>query len=233
MKDSSCKGINLLGKFLSSDSVSLKICGVTTADDGAALIEHGVEALGVNFWPQSKRGTTPEQAAWLLPLAGKILRIGVFVNQPKEFAAGIFEKGMIDVVQLHGDECADEVMYFHERQIPLFKAIALRRAEDVVLRGYESAHGILLDAYAPGVYGGTGERVDWGEAKKFREQYPQIAMILAGGITPENAAQAASHVRPCALDVASGAELRPGVKDFVKVAALMKAVGSTHSTHVD
>ncbi|HSP42177.1 MAG TPA: phosphoribosylanthranilate isomerase, partial [Luteolibacter sp.] len=86
------------------------------------------------------------------------------------------------------------------------------------------ARAILLDAHAPGVYGGTGETFDWNAAIAFKQAHPEIPVMLAGGITPQNAADAVTTVHPAALDVASGAEVSPGVKDFTKVAALMRAV---------
>lgn len=212
-----------LTRFLDTSSVSLKICGVTTRDDAEKLVDLGVDALGVNFWPPSKRYLAPQQAMWLSALAGKILRVGVFVNQGAELPLRLVSEGLLDVVQLHGDESPEDAMIYQENHVTLFKAFGVRSPEDLRVAGNFSADAILLDAYAPGVYGGTGEAFDWDAARDFKSMHPTKPLILAGGITPQNAASAAATVRPAALDVASGAEVSPGIKDFSKVAALIAA----------
>ena len=120
--------MSLLERFLDPSSVSLKICGVTTRDDANRLVTMGVDALGVNFWPQSKRYLAPEEATWLRDLAGKILRVGVFVNEPPELPLRLIREGYLDVVQLHGDEtpedaavisrCGDALHQGHRREDP-------------------------------------------------------------------------------------------------------------------
>ncbi len=206
--------------FLAPSPVSLKICGVTLADDALRLVEMGIEALGANFWPQSKRYLDPAAAGFLKALEGKILRVGVFVNAGPDLPRRLVEEGLIDLVQLHGDEQPEDARVFREAGIPFLKAIGVKGLEDLArVRDYGAA-GILLDAHAPGLYGGTGQTIDWALARSFAEAHPDLPLILAGGITPENVADAVAAVQPAALDVASGAELRPGVKDFGKVEAL-------------
>ena len=214
----------LLARFLDPTSVALKICGVTTRDDACRLVALGVDALGVNFWPQSKRFVAPEHASWLRELAGQILRVGVFVNAPPALPLRLIEDGMLDVVQLHGDETPREVAIYHDHGVPVFKALGVTSAADLAHAADFGARAILLDACAPGVYGGTGTTFDWQAALEFKARLPQIPLILAGGIVPSNAARAATTVHPAALDVASGAELSPGHKDFQKVAALLAAL---------
>ncbi len=209
--------------FLSPSPASLKICGVTLAADAERLAALGVDALGANFWPQSKRYLDPARADFLRDLAGKIFRVGVFVNAGPELPVRLFREGLIDLIQLHGDETPEEARSLAGAGIPFVKAIGVRGVADLAaVRDFRAA-GILLDAHAPGVYGGTGQTIDWALARNFVEANPDLPLILAGGITPENAAEAISAVRPAALDVASGAELRPGVKDFAKVEALLAA----------
>ena len=215
----------LLERFLDPARVSLKICGVRTADDAARLVDRGVDALGVNFWPESKRYLSDGEAAWLASMKDRILRVGVFVNESPDLPLRLFRDGWIDLVQLHGDEAPADAAVFVREGVPFLKAVGVAAASNLEVAATYQADGVLLDAHAPGVYGGTGEPFDWNRAVDFQQTHPDIPLLLAGGITPENAAEAAGFVRPCALDVASGAEAAPGVKDMEKVDALMKALG--------
>jgi len=214
----------LLERFLDPETVSLKICGVTTRDDADQLITLRVDALGANFWPKSKRYLPPENAAWLKDLAGKILRVGVFVNEGSELPLLLYKQGLIDAVQLHGDETPEDAAPFRDAGVPFIKAIGVKTRADLERATEFGAAAVLLDAHAPGLYGGTGEVFDWEVASGFRREHPDLPVILAGGIVPENAGLAAMSVRPAALDVASGAEISPGVKDFQKVAAFLAAL---------
>lgn len=214
----------LLDRFLDPSTVSLKICGVTTQADADTLVALGVDALGVNFWPCSKRFLSQEQARWLSDLAGKILRIGVFVNESVELPLRLVREGYLDVVQLHGDETPAYAAPFRNAGIPFIKAIGVKTRADLARATDYGASAILLDAHAPGIYGGTGEVFDWEVASDFRRLHPQLPIILAGGIVPENAGLAAMSVKPTALDIASGAEISPGIKDFQKIAAFLTAL---------
>jgi phosphoribosylanthranilate isomerase len=216
--------MSLLERFLDPASVSLKICGVTILDDAERLVAHGVDALGVNFWPQSKRYLAPQNAGWLGEMTGSILRVGVFVNETPELPFRLIREGLLDVVQLHGDETPENAAIYQDAGVPFFKAIGVKTRDDLQRAADFRANAILLDAHAPGVYGGTGETFDWNAALDFKTRHPELPIILAGGITPENAALAAGTIRPAALDVASGAEIFPGIKDFAKVSALLTAL---------
>ena len=110
--------MSLLECFLDPATVSLKICGVTTRADADRLVAMGVDALGVNFWPQSKRYLAPEEAGWLKEMDGKILRVGVFVNEPPELPLRLVREGYLDVVQLHGDETPEDAAAFARRKFP-------------------------------------------------------------------------------------------------------------------
>lgn len=193
------------------------------AGDAERLVALGVDAVGFNFWPQSKRYLSPRDGVWMKELAGKILRVGVFVNEESDLPFRLFGDEMIDVVQLHGDEDAAAVRRFTDAGIPVIKAVGVKTSADIEAAGEYSADAILLDAHAPQVFGGTGETFDWKLALEFKARFPEKPMVLAGGITPANAASAIRNVVPAALDIASGAEISPGVKDFEKVEALLAA----------
>lgn len=209
--------------FLDPSTPSLKICGVTTADDAGKLAELGVHALGANFWPKSKRYLDPAAAAFLRELAGSILRVGVFVNAGTSLPVSLFKDGLIDVAQLHGDEPESDIPLIQKHGIPVIRALAVDEEGTLPSIGGFGAEGVLLDAHAPGVYGGTGKTIDWDAAADFVQAHPKTPVILAGGITPENAAEAVRTVRPAAIDIASGAESAPGIKDFAKVERLLAA----------
>jgi len=217
----------LLDSFLSSAAPSLKICGVTTVDDANRLTELGVHALGVNFWPESRRYCPPNTARQFLPpLKDRILRVGVFVNADPALPRNLLADDLIDVAQLHGDEDPAYCEAFAGEDLPFFKAIGVTEDSNLASALQCPANGILLDAHAPGVYGGTGRTIDWETVTQFIDHHSSPPVILAGGITPQNAAEALRTTRACALDVASGAESSPGIKDFEKVSALLETVGS-------
>jgi len=208
--------------FFPKTKTSLKICGVTLEKDAWSLVEMGVDAVGFNFWPQSKRYLNPAEGLWIKDLAGKILRVGVFVNETGDLPFRLIADDMIDVVQLHGDETAEQVKRFKDAGIPVIKALGVSGEDDIDRAAEFEADAILLDTHAPRVFGGTGETFDWSLAQAFKKRFPEKRLILAGGITSENAATAISKVGPAALDVASGAEISPGIKDFEKVKLLLE-----------
>lgn len=219
--------MNQLTNQLLNQPTSLKICGVTIAKDVERLIELGVDALGVNFWSQSKRYINPEIAASFLKSAkGEIVRVGVFVNAFPDVPQSLLEDDLIDIAQFHGDETPEYCAAFADAKLPFIKAIGVKNKASLENIAAYRATAILLDTPAPGVYGGTGEKFDWNHAQNFIESHPNIPVLLAGGITPDNAAEAISQVHPAALDIASGAELSPGIKDFEKVLALKRATGN-------
>lgn len=221
--------MTLQHSFLDPSFTSLKVCGVTTADDARQLVELKVPALGVNFWPSSKRYIAPDLASQFLPdLHGKIVRVGVFVNADQELPLQLLHDGIIDIAQFHGDELPEYTSPFRVAGLPFIKAIGVKNSDSLTHIGDYGATAILLDAHAPGVYGGTGDAFDWNLAKKVIADYPGLPVLLAGGISPLNAESAVHDVRPAALDVASGSESAPGIKDFEKVKALQSAILRAH-----
>ena len=213
---------NMVDDFFSS-TPSLKICGVTTLKDAERLTELEVTALGLNFWPASKRYCSPEHASTIAShVAGGIVRVGVFVNNSHHLASKLIDECLIDVVQLHGDETEEDIHFFLEQRIPVIKAVSANRLPDYELPTRNFA--LLIDTPAGKNYGGTGKVFDWSIARDFAQKHPDLPILLAGGIDPTNAAEALATVKPAALDVASGAESSPGHKDFDKVRALLAAL---------
>ena len=222
-----------LQSFLSPAEPSLKICGVTIASEAEQLAQLKVPALGINFWPQSKRYCPAETALTFLPaLAGKIVRVGVFVNNAREVAPDLLAQNALDIVQLHGDEDDEELAEFLTKGVPVIRSLALKADDELeaVIAHYQTLSqksggplALLLDAHAPGVYGGTGQTIDWTQAGSFIELSP-FPVLLAGGIVPDNAREAIALANPAAIDIASGAESSPGIKDFAKVSALQAAI---------
>ncbi len=220
--------MNQLTNQLLNQSTSLKICGVTLAEDAQQLIDLSVDAMGVNFWPSSKRYLSPDDAKTILKFSGgKIVRVGVFVNADPALPRQLLEDDLIDLAQFHGDETPEYCSAFADDSLPFIKAIGVKNKESLVNIAQYRATAILLDTPAPGVYGGTGEKFDWTHAQNFINSHPDTPVLLAGGITPENSTDAISQVHPAALDIASGAELSPGIKDFEKVKALLSSTQIT------
>ena len=212
----------MLDDFFSSIP-SLKICGVTTLGDAKRLAELKVAALGLNFWPSSKRYCSPEDASTIAShVAGDIVRVGVFVNNSRPLAIELVDECLIDVVQLHGDENEEDIRFFLEQGVPVIRAVSADHLPDYELPS--SNFALLIDTPAGKDYGGTGKVFDWSIARDFALKHPGIPVLLAGGINPNNAAEALATVKPAALDIASGAETSPGQKDFKKIQALLKTL---------
>ncbi len=203
--------------------VRIKICGVTRAEDALAAVKLGADALGFNFWPGSKRYVAPEAARDIVArLPPFVTSVGVFVNQGEEELRAIAAASGIQVFQLHGDETPELCARL---PLPVVKAIPVDQVRTLSkLLSYEVS-AFLLDTPSRG-YGGTGVPFDWSLAEGVSEVAP---VILAGGLTPENVAAAVRAVRPYAVDVASGVESSPGVKDFGKMARFVAAVREARS----
>jgi phosphoribosylanthranilate isomerase len=202
----------------------VKICGITAWDDARLSVDLGASALGFNFYPQSPRAISPADA-WniIRRLPPFVESVGVFVNWPPLVVDALARALRLQAVQLHGGESPAEVaeLALHRRVI---KAVRVRRGfRPASLRLYRRADGFLLDGFAEGLHGGTGRTLDWNLARRAR-RYGRI--ILAGGLTPENVAEAIRTAEPYAVDVASGVEARPGRKDPARLRALFAAVES-------
>jgi phosphoribosylanthranilate isomerase len=204
----------------------VKICGITSPQQCIDIAALGADALGLNFWPKSKRYVSVETvAAWdLHELSCDV--IAVMVNPTYQELNKVVALKCITGIQLHGDESPELVGYARHLGPPVIKALQIRDAESLEqISAYDCA-AFLLDSYNPGLYGGEGKSFPWELVAEAKRRFPKKRFVLAGGLTPENVADAVQGVQPAAVDVASGVESAPGIKDLEKVAAFIGAVRS-------
>lgn len=215
----------------------VKICGITSLDDAILATEAGADYLGFIFYPKSKRGTTPETAkniaAELRRLGNTPILVGVFVNQNAESMAQVLDLCQLDLAQLSGDETPALIGEPHS---PIYgrsyKAIRPESFQEAAAdaewyipeQKLPDQPSLLVDTQHGHLYGGTGKTGDWKLARQLADQFP--GLMLAGGLTPENVADAVRQVRPFAVDVASGVEVVPGQKDPAKVQAFINNLRS-------
>jgi len=202
--------------------VKVKICGITNWSDARGAVEAGADFLGFNFYRESSRYIAPAAARRIVKrLPDKIATVGVFVNEAEPDMLAIARRVGLDYVQLHGDETAEMVSRMR-RSFRVIKAIRVRDSFRVAqLANFKGASSILLDGFDSRLRGGTGKSFNWKVAKNAGRKRQ---IFLAGGLTPENAAEAVSAARPFAIDVCSGVEARPGKKDAARMRALVAAV---------
>ena len=202
----------------------VKICGLTRAEDVQVCIDAGADAIGFNFWPKSKRCVTWAQALPLLDMVpAHISRVAVLVNAGSREVHHLIESARIDCLQFHGDESLDYFREFANCPIPLIRAAAVRTAADVSALAVWPVDALLLDAYAPGTYGGTGHPCDWPLAAEAVRAHAPKPILVSGGLTPENVAEALRTTGCAGADVASGVESAPGIKDPEKIRAFIRA----------
>ncbi|MGH6636336.1 MAG: phosphoribosylanthranilate isomerase [Gammaproteobacteria bacterium] len=200
--------------------VRVKFCGITCREDAVAAAALGVDAIGLVFYATSTRAVdlkhAQEIAAALPPFVSKV---GLFVNERAARIREILHQVPLDLLQFHGDESPEQCALFER---PYIKAIAMRRDVDLTqaARQYGAAKALLVDAYVPGQSGGTGHCFEWSWASVAIDR----PLILAGGLTPHNVADAIRAVRPYGVDVSGGIESATGVKDHAKMRSFMKGV---------
>lgn len=202
----------------------VKICGITRLEDAEAAIELGAGAIGFVFWPKSPRYMDPERARTIVAaLPPFIATVGVFVDQTARLVNGVAARVGLSTVQLHGDE---PIEMLGEIERPVVKAMALRAsttAEEA--DAWPSRVRLLIDAYDPDQRGGTGRAVDWKRAAAVAARRP---VLLAGGLNAANVADAIRTVKPFGIDVSSGVESSPGIKDHSRLRALFDAVAAAN-----
>ena len=203
----------------------VKICGITRAEDLAAACAAGADALGFVFYARSPRHLEIAQAAALLAqLPPFVQSVGLFVDAEPGFVEAVLKAVPLDLLQFHGSEAPAQCRIYRR---PYLKAVRMREGTDLVkyCAEFDDARALLLDAYVPGVPGGTGERFDWG---LIPAGLPK-PIVLSGGLSPDNVTQAVQAVRPWAVDVSSGVEAAPGIKDAARMAAFIERAKSVKS----
>jgi phosphoribosylanthranilate isomerase len=196
--------------------VFLKICGITRLVDARHAVEQGATALGFVLWPKSPRFVSNRKVAEIVAaLPPSITTVGVFVNESPEGIALTMERTGLTVVQLHGDEPAP---YARALRWPIWRAVTLDTADDVFAE-WSAETTFLVDAADPDKRGGTGQVVEWTKAAPLARRR---RIVLAGGLTPDNVQAAIREVQPYGVDVSSGVEDAPGLKDPKKVALFLE-----------
>ena len=198
----------------------LKICGITRLSDALHAVEHGAGALGFVFWRQSPRYVSPERAAEIIAaLPSGVDAVGVFVNEPVDGIRAVVSRTGISAIQLHGDETP---AYADALGWPVLRAITVDQAEQASAT-WPPGTIFLMDAADPVRRGGTGSTIDWQQAASAARGR---RIVLAGGLTPCNVTEAIGAVRPFGVDVSSGVEDAPGVKNADKVARFLASARS-------
>ncbi len=208
------------------DRLFVKICGVTNAEDAIYAAENGADAIGFNFYPSSKRFIAPEKALVISEaLDVSILRVGVFVNPARDYVEATVQQVALNAIQFSGNETPADVSGYQRR---VFKAIHITGVESLAAMNLYGVDAFLLDSHRDGEFGGTGETFDWDVARKAK-QFGNV--ILAGGLTPKNVAAAVRLVHPYGVDVSSGVESLPGIKDHKKIRDFIRRAREEHARH--
>ena len=201
----------------------VKICGICRVEDGRAAAAAGASAIGIVFWPSSPRAVDADTArAIVAGLPVGVPAIGVFVNQPVDEINDMVRHAGLFGVQLHGDEPLDVIPRIKR---PVVRAMSLQAVGS--LDNVPSQVTVLLDVHDPARRGGTGQTIDWERAREVAARRP---IVLAGGLTPENVADAIAVVRPYAVDVSSGVERSPREKDHARIEAFVRAVRTANGS---
>lgn len=199
----------------------VKICGITRPEDGIAAALAGADAIGLVFYDRSPRAIDAERArAICAALPAFVTKVGLFVNASHEFVDSMLAAVPLDLLQFHGDENADFCRSFAR---PYLKALRIKPGMDIAAAAlaFASAQGLLVDAWHDEQYGGTGATFDW---SLLGTAVSSERLVLAGGLNPANVAQAITQVRPWAVDVSSGVESAPGIKDKGRIEQFISEV---------
>lgn len=198
----------------------VKICGITRVEDALAVVSAGADAIGLVFYPRSARYVSTDQALEIIQAIPAFVTItGLFLDaQPREIET-VLKRVPLGLLQFHGDECPADCSAY---AVPYIKAIGMRGIENLHAYAdtYADASGLLLDSHAVGEAGGTGQAFDW---STLPDDFNR-PVILAGGLNPSNVAEAIRGTHPYAVDLSSGVESTPGIKDANKIKALMQEV---------
>jgi phosphoribosylanthranilate isomerase len=200
--------------------VRVKICGITRPEDGITAAQEGADAIGLVFYPLSKRRVTISVAKSIInELPPFVTTVGLFVDATEEEVNSILHEVNLDLLQFHGSETQEDCLRYNK---PYIKAVRMKEGINLIeqVNIYDKSIGILLDAFVPGVAGGSGETFNW-------ELIPdniQKPLILAGGLNSENIRNAIDRVKPYAVDASSGVESEPGIKNREKITKFIKYI---------
>ncbi|MBT4144397.1 MAG: phosphoribosylanthranilate isomerase [Candidatus Marinimicrobia bacterium] len=204
--------------------IPTKICGITNLSDAQCALENGTSAIGFIFYEKSPRAISIENAKIISDqITGEISRIGVFVNHEKDFIDEAISEVPLNMIQLHGDESPE---FCNQFDVPVIKALRIKDDASLSIMDQYKVDGFLLDTFSKDHYGGTGETFDWSLLNK-KSNTP---IILSGGLNPENILDAISAVNPSAVDINSGVESSPGLKDHSKIEQLFNQLKKTFSS---
>ena len=207
----------------------VKICGITSLADAQAAADAGADAIGLNFYPKSPRFVQQETAQEICQQLPQLTKVGLFVNESVTTIRQAANEVGFDAIQLHGDEPPETIAELSEFRI--IRALRCQQPSLQMVQQYwlqcqqlnALPETILLDAHAPGQYGGTGQSLDWNQLQSLNPSKEGFQWVLAGGLTPANVAEAISIAHPDGVDTASGVEIQPGQKDPQQVAQFVQA----------
>ena len=204
--------------------IAVKICGITSLKDAEMAVNYSVSAIGMIFCPDSPRYVDPaEVEQWIERIPDSVKKVGVFVNEQIDTINNITRQLKLEFIQLHGDESPE---FCNGIIRPVIKVFHVGDDFDaIVLNGYD-VHGFLFDTYKKGNPGGTGTRFNWDLIANLKTETP---IILSGGLTPENVLNGIEAVNPTAVDINSGVESEPGVKDEEKIKELFSVLEHSNS----
>ena len=204
--------------------ISVKICGITSLKDAQAAVDYGASALGFIFYDQSPRCIQSEIASQIVAeLNGQVAFVGVFVNEKLDQVHAISDEVGLNFIQLHGDETPE---YCQKVQLSVIKVFRVSPEFDGGMMNSYNVHAFLLDTYKKGTPGGTGEIFNWNTISNLSIDIP---IILSGGLDADNIKSGINVVRPSAVDVSSGIESKPGIKDEKKMDTLFKIIKNIDS----
>ncbi len=220
--------LGYVSSYVIFNNMHVKICGITSLDHARAAVQAGAQMIGFNFYPPSPRFISAQACAQIVRALRAqnmaVITVGVFVNMPPEQVMAIMEQCGLDRAQLSGDEPPEALKALGPMAFKAVRPATLAEALAALERyGQDTAPALLVDARTPH-YGGSGRLADWRIARELAQRAP---ILLAGGLTPDNVGEAIRAVQPWGVDVASGVEARPGVKDPARMAAFIRnATGS-------
>ncbi len=201
-------------------TTAVKICGITRIEDALFAAQSGAHALGFVFYAKSARNIEPARAAEIIrALPPLVTAVGLFVNAEASHIEGVLEQVPLNLLQFHGEE---PPQFCNAFRVPYIKAVRVRKGMDLLqyARLYRIARGLLLDSFVTGAHGGTGTAFDWNLIPRTLP----LPILLSGGLNSANVGDAIRRVRPWAVDVSSGVEATPGIKDAQKIAAFFQGV---------